>query len=67
VSQHQKCKTSLDLLEQEIVSDSGITWAICTLSRTHNHASIPGRMPFLPPNQQCQSTEGKCLEYIIAN
>jgi len=20
-----------------------------------------GRMPFLPPNQQCQSTEGKCL------
>jgi len=36
---------------------------ICTLTLTHNHASIPplsfsGWMPFLPPNQQCQSTEG---------
>ena len=27
--QHQKRKTSLDLLKQEIVSDSGISWAIC--------------------------------------
>ena len=26
---HQKGKTNLDLLEQEIVSDSGIRWAIC--------------------------------------
>jgi len=33
---------------------------ICTLTHTHNHASIPplGQMPFLPPNQQHQSTEG---------
>ena len=29
VSQYQKCKTSLDLLEQEIVSGSGICWVIC--------------------------------------
>jgi len=29
VSQYQKGKTSLDLLEQEIVSGSGISWAIC--------------------------------------
>ena len=29
VSQHQKGKTNLDLLEQEIVSGSGISWAIC--------------------------------------
>jgi len=29
VSQYQKGKTNLDLLEQEIVSDSGISWAIC--------------------------------------
>jgi len=28
-SQHQKGKTKLDLLEQEIVSGSGISWAIC--------------------------------------
>jgi len=37
---------------------------ICTSLQTNNHASTPplkfftGRMPFLPPNQQCQSTEG---------
>jgi len=29
VSQHQKGKTNLDLLEQEIVSGSGISWATC--------------------------------------
>ena len=29
VSQHEKGKTNLDLLEQEIVSGSGIIWAIC--------------------------------------
>jgi len=28
VSQYQKGKTNLDLLEQEIVSGSGISWAI---------------------------------------
>jgi len=36
---------------------------ICTLLQTDNHASthhsvFTGRMPFLPPNQQHQSTEG---------
>jgi len=37
---------------------------VCTSLRTDNHSSIPplsfftGRMPFLPPNQQSQSTEG---------
>ena len=40
---------------------------VCTLLQTDNHASTPplsfftGRMPFLPPNQQRQSTEGKCV------
>jgi len=29
VSWYQKGKTNLDLLEQEIVSGSGICWAIC--------------------------------------
>jgi len=29
VSWYQKSKTSLDLLAQEIVSGSGICWAIC--------------------------------------
>jgi len=38
---------------------------VCTSLRTDNHAStsplsfFTGRMPFLPPNQQRQSTEGK--------
>jgi len=29
VSRHQKDKANLDLLKQEIVSGSGISWAIC--------------------------------------
>jgi len=38
---------------------------VCASLQTDNHASTPllsfftGRMPFLPPNQRCQSTEGK--------
>jgi len=67
VSQYQKGNTNLDLLEQEIVSGSVISWAICksaphprqiTMPAFH-HSVFTGRMPFLPPNQQRQSTEGK--------
>jgi len=29
LSRHQKGKTNVDLLEQEIVSSSGISWVIC--------------------------------------
>jgi len=46
--------------------------SLCPLARLHlipdNHTNIPplsfftGWMPFLPPNQQCQSTEGKLSE-----
>jgi len=38
-----------------------------TSFQTHNHATTPplsfftGRMPFLPPNQQRQNTEGNTL------
>jgi len=41
---------------------------ICTWLQTDNHASIPplsfftGRIPFLLPDQQRQSTEGKCTD-----
>jgi len=41
---------------------------VCTLLQTDNHANTPplsfftGWMPFLPPNQQRQSTEGKALK-----
>jgi len=40
---------------------------VCTSLQADNHASTPplsfftGRMPFLPPNQQRQSTEGNQL------
>ena len=56
------------LLEQESVSGSGISWTVCksaprsrqiTTPAPH-HSVFTGRMPFLPPNQQCQSTEGNC-------
>jgi len=69
VSQYQKGKTNLDFTEAR---DSQWQWhqlghlQVCTLLQTDNHASTPplsfftGRMPFLPPNQQCQSTEGIC-------
>jgi len=64
VSRYQKGKTKLDLLEQEIVSGSGICWAICKSAprprqpRQHPTTQFfTGRMPFLPPNQQRQSTE----------
>ena len=67
----RKVKTNLDLLEQEIVSGSDICWAIC---KSAPHSRQPrqcpttqfftGRMPFLPPNQQRQSTEGIALHKV---
>jgi len=54
------------LLKQETVSGSGISWAICKSTPCPRQIAMPaphhpvftGRMPFLPPNQQHQSTEG---------
>jgi len=70
MSWYQKGKTNLDSLEQEIVSGSGICWAICK-SAPHprqittpapHHSIFTGWMPFLPSNQQHQSTEGPPLK-----
>jgi len=67
VSRYQKGKTNLDFTEAR---DSEWQWnqlghmQVCTSLQTDNHASTPplsfftGRMPFLPPSQQRQSTEG---------
>jgi len=67
VSRYQKGKTNLDFTEAR---ESEWQWhqlghmQVCTLLQTDNHASTPplsfftGWMPFLPPNQQRQSTEG---------
>ena len=72
VSQYQKGRTNLDFTEAR---DSEWQWhqlghmQVCTSLQRDNHASIPplsfftGRMPFLPPNQQHQSTEGN-IAYI---
>jgi len=66
VSRYQKGKTNLDFTGAR---DSEWQWhqlghmQVCTSLQTDNHAStsllkfFTGSMPFLPPNQQCQSTE----------
>jgi len=70
-SRYQKGKTNLDFTEAR---DGEWQWhqlgrmQVCTSLQTDDHASIPplcfltGRMPFLPPSQQRQSTEGKITE-----
>ena len=66
VSRYQKGKTNLDITGAR---DSEWQWhqlghmQVCTSLQTDNHATtqfFTGRMPFLPPNQQCQSTEVLC-------
>jgi len=63
----RKVKPIWILLKRETVSGSGISWAICksaphsrriTTPAPHHSVFFTGRMPFLPPNQQRQSTEG---------
>jgi len=72
VSRYQKGKTNLDFIEAR---DSEWQWhqlghmEACTSLQTDNHTStsslkfFTGRMPFLPPNQQRQSTEGILKEH----
>jgi len=67
VSQYEKGKTNLDFTEAR---DSEWQWhqlghvQVCTSLQTDSHAStqplsfFTGWMPFLPPNQQHQNTEG---------
>ena len=62
----RKVKPIWILLKQETVSGSGISWTICKSAPRSRQTTTPaphqcfftGRMPFLPPNQQRQSTEG---------
>jgi len=74
VNQYQKGKTDLDFAEAR---DSEWQWhqlshmQVCISLQTDNHANTPplkfftGRMPFLPPNQQRQRTEGSNKEGVI--
>jgi len=72
VSRYQKGKTNLDLLEQEIVSGSSISWAIRksasrprqTTTPASHYSVFTGRMPFLPPNKQRQNTEGSQSSWL---
>ena len=76
VSRYQKGKPNLDFTE---ATDSERQWhqlgdmQLCTSLQTDNHASTPplsfftGRMPFLLPNQQCQSTEGRNISCKFGN
>jgi len=73
VSRYKKGKTNVDFTE---VRDSEWQWhqlghiQVGTLLQTDNHATtsllkfFTGRMPFLPPNQQRQSTEG--MDYTLS-
>jgi len=75
VSRYQEGKTNLDFTEAK---NSEWQWhqlghmQVCTLLQTDNHAStsplsfFTGQMPFLLPNQQCQSTEGVNTEGIFS-
>ena len=62
------------LLKQETVNGCGISWAICksaprsrqiTMPAPH-HSFFTGRMLFLPPYQQRQSTEGNYANIHLA-
>ena len=66
----RKVKPIWILLKQETVSGSGISWAICKSAprsrqiatpAPHHSCFFTGRMPFLSPNQQRQSTEGNIV------
>jgi len=76
VSQYQK-GNNLDFTEARDSEWRGISWAVCksaprsrqtTTPAPHHSVFFTGRMPFLPPNQQRQSTEGthkKCKSKYI--
>jgi len=71
VSRYQEGKTNLDFTEAR---DSEWQWhqlGTCksaprsrqiTMPTPHHSSFFTGRMPFLPPNQQRQSTEGTSTE-----
>ena len=76
VSRYHKGRTNLEFTEAR---DFGWQWhqlghmQVCTSLQTDNHASTPpiklfaGRMPFVPPIQQCQSTEDNRCDRRMSN
>jgi len=73
VSRHQKGKTNLDLLEQEIVSGSGISWVICKSAPWLRHVITPVshhsvfyRPDALPATQPTASKHWKQTVYLCS-
>ena len=75
VSRYQKGRPIWILLKQETVSGNGIRWATCKSAPCSRQITMPapplsfftGRMPFLSPNQQRQSTEGQSTRQQVKN
>ena len=80
LSRHQKGKTSLDLNKARndgVLGCSGIRWTMCKQSAprfrqittpTPHHLIFTGRMLYLTPDQQSQSTEGSSIivtQYLL--
>ena len=67
VSRYQKGKTNLDFSEAR---DSEWQWQVAAagpyaslhLAPATNNSVFTGRVPVLPPNRQCQGTEGSKLK-----
>jgi len=68
VSRYQKGKTNMDFTETR---DSGWQWhplghmQVCMSLQHPTTQFFAGQMPFLPPNQQRQSTEGKPVITVL--
>ena len=78
VSRYQKDKTNLDLLEQETVSGSGISWAICktaprsrqiTTPAPHHSVFLQAGCPSCRPTNSVKALKGEALkgDYHIMN
>jgi len=72
VSWHREGKTNLDLLEQEIVSGSGISWAICKstpwpkhITTPVSHHSVFYRLDALPAAQPTASKQWRHIHVDI--
>jgi len=76
VSRYEKGKTNLDYTEERDSEWQCTSWAICKYAARSRQIATPaattqfctGRMPFLPPNQQRESTEGSSwMRYYYRN
>jgi len=74
VSRHQKGKASLDLLEQETVSGSGISWAICksalrprqlTMPAPHYSVFLQARCPSCRPTSSVKALNAEQKIWLI--